>query len=57
MNKSLYIAAADAFRMYGDHSYLSGWNNVTNNRDWCIGTDFNNAKRLVLQNENWKEYI
>ena len=51
MNKPLYITSSDAFRMYGNHSYLSGWSNVTNNRDWVIGIPNVNVKQLLIMNE------
>jgi hypothetical protein len=51
MNKPLYITGADAFRMYGNHSYLSGWTTSGNTRDWYFGTEAPNVKRLVMQNE------
>ena len=51
MSKPLYITSTDAFRMYENHSYLSGWSNVTNNRDWVIGTPNVNVKQLLIMNE------
>ena len=51
MNKPLYITSPEALRIYGNHGYISGWSNVTNNRDWYLGTDFANTKRVVLQND------
>lgn len=51
MSKPLYITSVDAFRMYGNHSYLSGWATSGNTRDWYFGTEAPNVKRLVMQNE------
>ena len=51
MNKPLYITSTDALRLYGNYSNLSGWSNVTNNRDWLIGTPNTNIKQLLIKNE------
>jgi hypothetical protein len=51
MSKPLYITSVDAFRMYGNHNYMSGWDNQNNTRDWYFGTGSPNIKKMVLQNE------
>ena len=51
MSKALYITGTDVLRFYGNHSYFSGWSNVTNNRDWVIGTPNVNVKQLWIANE------
>lgn len=51
MSKALYITGTDVLRFYGNHSYFSGWSNVTNNRDWVIGTPNANVKQLWIANE------
>ena len=38
-------------RMTGTNNYISGWSSSTNNRDWFIGADTANVKKLILQNE------
>jgi hypothetical protein len=52
MSKQLYIySSGEAMRMTGDHNYITGWSSTTNNRDWYLGTDSANIKKLTLQNE------
>ena len=51
MNKPLYITSVDALRLYGNHGYISGWSNGTNTRDWVIGTESPNVKKLLILNE------
>jgi hypothetical protein len=46
MNKPLYITSVDALRLYGNHSYISGWANTGNTRDWYFGTRSPNVKNL-----------
>jgi hypothetical protein len=51
MSRPLYITGTDILRLYGNHSYFSGWSNVTNNRDWVIGTPNNGIKQFWIANE------
>ena len=51
MSKPLYISSADALRLYGPFSYISGWDSGSpNTRDWYVGTQSNN-KQLRIANE------
>lgn len=51
MNKPLYVTFPEAFRIYGNHGYISGWDSANNTRDWYFGTDFAGTKRIVLHND------
>ena len=49
-SKPLYVTGTDAIRMYGNISYISGWNTQFNTIDWFLGREHANIQRLVLQN-------
>ena len=52
MSKPLYInSSGEGMIMTGTNNYISGWSSTTNNRDWFIGTNTANVKKLILQNE------
>jgi len=51
MSKPLYLTGTDILRLYGNHSYISGWSTTTSNRDWVIGTPNVNIKQLLIRNE------
>ena len=48
MSKPLYLTGSDILRLYGNHSYISGWSTTTSNRDWVIGTPNVNVKQLLI---------
>ena len=38
-------------RLYGNHSFISGWSTTRSNRDWFFGTANVNNKQLIMRNE------